>query len=419
MDKGYIATSWLQQRRLRITFHIVRRVIVVILIFVLFNSFYYADVPSGASLRSDTTTAIPSDINYFRFQPLPSWGSWQLDGHTLTSVPLTNQGTADGIPPLAVAAGRHVIRWQGDPFPALTCTFVVPYRVNQPEQTCHITELVTASQDEGLLLAFPTHLSFQLLSQEQRQKLIAATQAYLQTLTSTTTVGIGERYRYNSTAPMQSATQPMQATLSFLLDTNTRGTANCQGYRFGDGCSYPATGEDCRLFCTIQWADNGAYSYWNVAVVTRPTWIYTPSAVQHSSSQSSASQTQGDQQITSLRIDWKHNQWQVTTHLPGDSYYDDPNCGDTIYRVSTSLASKSDAAQPHPNWNFTSAHNRALGCLATTHITNTSNIAIIQRFNVLQAVNAETHKRYPGLPLINIDGESLALRILNSAAFIS
>jgi hypothetical protein len=360
-------------------------------------------------------TTIPADINYFRLQTLPSWGHWQLDGHQLASVPVTDGGTADGIPPLAVVAGRHVISWQGDPFPTLTCTFVVPYRVNQTGQTCHITKLVSAAQDEALALAFPTHLSFQMLSQEQQQKLIATTQAYLQTLTSTTTVASGERYRYNSTAPVQTATQSMRATLSFPLDMDTSKAANCQGYRFGKGCTYPATGEDCRLFCTIQWADNSTYYYWNVAVVTQPTWIYTPSTTRYSNEQ-------GDQQLTSLRIDWKHNQWQVTTHLQGASYYDDPNCGNTIYQVSNNLiatTNTTNAAQLHPTWNFISAHNRALGCLATTNTKDASNIAIIQRFNVLQAINAETHKLYPDIPLINIDGERLAQDILNNAAFIS
>jgi hypothetical protein len=254
-----------------------------------------------------------------------------------------------------------------------------------------------------------------MLSQEQQQKLIAATQAYLQTLTSTTTVARGERYRYNTTAPVQTATQSMRATLSFPLDMNTSRAANCQGYRFGTGCTYPATGEDCRLFCTIQWADNSAYYYWNVAVVTQPTWIYTPSTAQHGNEQ-------GDQQLTSLRIDWKHNQWQVTTHQQGASYYDDPNCGNTIYRVSNNLSAKPDtanAAQAHPTWDFITAHNRALGCLATTNIKDASSIALIQRFNVLQAVNAETHKLYPDIPLINTNGERLTQNILNSPAFIS
>jgi hypothetical protein len=127
----------------------------------------------------------------------------------------------------------------------------------------------------------------------------------------------------------------------------------------------------------------------------------------------------GAQQLTSLRIAWQNNQWVVTTHQQGDSYYDDPNCGDTIYRVSNIQTSKGAAGQPKLNWNFVSAHNRALGCLATTNIKGTSDVAIIQRFNVLQAVNAETHKRYPELPLVNGDGERLAQDILDKSAFIS
>lgn len=407
--------TFLWRRWIRTLFAIMRRVVLILIIFTLFNSFYHVDAPSvGAGM----VVSVPTDVNYFRLQPLPSWGSWQLDNQTLSAVPTTGDGSPDGIAPLAVAKGQHLLRWLGAPFPSLTCRFVVPYHAHQPGQTCQITPLTTSAQDESFLLAFPTRLSFQMLSQEQQQALIVATQAYLQTLTSSTTVSSGERYRYNATAPIQTATQPLRATLSFVLDTDSSSAADCQGYRFGDGCSYPASGEDCRHFCTIQWADRTNYHYWNVAVVTRPTWSYRAISTTHqdASSQSSVARTQGAPQITSLRLDRQDNQWQVATHQPGDSYYDDPNCGSTIYSINTDLSSHSATALKHPVWQFTSARNRALGCLATNSGTDTR---IIQRFDVLQAINQDTQQRYPTLPLIEGDGEHLAQNILQSAAFVS
>jgi hypothetical protein len=400
---------------MRTTFSMARRVCVVVLIFTLFNSFYHASVaPNG----SEATSAVSSEVEYFRLQILPSWGSWRLDNQVLAAIPTPDEGVPDGIAPLAVTRGHHLLSWQGAPFPALRCSFEVPYHANQAGQTCLITTLATAAQDEAFLLAFPTHLSFQMLSREQQERLSVATQAYLQTLTSTTSVASGERYRYNTTTPIQTATQPMRATLSFELDTTTGGVTDCQGYRFGDGCSYPATGEDCRHFCTIQWADASSYHYWNVAVVTRPSWIYTPaSTAQHvEKSPLPSSQMQGEQQLTSLRIDWQDKRWQVTTHAWGDSYYDDPNCGSTIYSISTRIAPSNASALKNPIWKYITARNRALGCLVTNNGTNTR---IIQRFNVLQAVNQETHQRYPALPLINIDGARLAQDILQHTAFVS
>jgi hypothetical protein len=417
--KTSISRYCLGRRWVRTTFSIVRRVFYIVLIFVLFNSFYHADAPPNGS---GATSTVSTEINYFRLQLLPSWGTWQLDNHALTAVPTPNTGIPDGIAPLAVTRGRHELRWLGAPFPTLTCSFVVPYQAKQPGQTCQITRLATAAQDESFLLSFPTQLSFQMLSQEQQEKLRAATQAYLSTLTSTTSVAPGERYRYTPTTPIRQATQPMQATLSFVLDTSTSGVADCQGYRFGDGCSYPATGEDCRLFCTIQWGDGDGYHYWNIAVVTRPTWSYTTAtAGQSASKHVSTVQMQGAQQITSLRIDWRDNQWQVGTHQWGDSYYDDPNCESTIYRISTSISSYSATsstatAQKYPIWNFTSGRDRALGCLVTNKGTDT---VIIERFNVLQAINLATQQRYPTLPLINGNGERVAQEILQNVAFVS
>lgn len=405
----------ISRSRARMTFAITWKVLSGVIIFTLFNSFYHVDAPSGGAVLP---IAVSTNVNYFRLQPLPSWGHWQLDGQVLATVPTSGDGSPDGLAPLAIARGQHALRWLGEPFPALSCHFVVPYHASQPGQTCQITRLSTTAQDESYLLAFPMHLSFQMLSQEQQQKLGTATRAYLQTLTSSTTVKRGERYRSTPTTAIQTATQPLRATLSFVLDTASRGAAACQGFRFGAGCSYPATGEDCRHFCTIQWADRSDYHYWNVAVVTRPTWSYTAisSAGQAGDGPQATPQLQGAQQITSLRIDWRDNQWQVATHQPGDSYYDDPNCASTIYSVSSALSPQSASALKHPVWKFTSARNRALGCLATNSGTDTK---IVQRFNVLQSINQDTYQLYPTLPLISGDGESLAQEILKSAAFVS
>jgi hypothetical protein len=44
---------------------------------------------------------------------------------------------------------------------------------------------------------------------------------------------------------------------------------------------------------------------------------------------------------------------------------------------------------------------------------------IIERFNVLQAINLATQQRYPTLPLINGNGEHVAQEILQNVAFVS
>ncbi|GCF08790.1 hypothetical protein [Dictyobacter arantiisoli] len=412
----------LQQRH--IILRIARRVITIILIFVLCNIFIPDSVPHQIKGTATLATAV-QDVNYFHFQQLPSWGRWFLDGHPLSNVPLSR----DKIAPQPVKRGKHLLRWQGEPFTTLSCSFEVPYQADRPGQTCQITKENTEAQDDALLINFPTRFSSQLLSSTQQQKLITAIQAYLHTFTASTTIQAGERYRDNSTISFHRASQRLQATLTFTLDTNVTGKATCQGYRLGPACSNMTTGEDCRLVCTLEWADPGTYHYWNVAVVTQPTWTYTtlPTGNQ-GTSRTEQTQLQGDQQITTLRIAWTQYGWSIMTHESGTSYYDDLNCSSTIYYLNSNPRYTQNAIGQETqgqNWHFVSAHNRSLGCLATTRpfektISGKKIYAtIIQRFGVLQAANQEAHRLYPQLPLIATQAEQSVTQIIDQAAFIS
>ena len=121
-----------KSQRAPIIVQIARRFITIILIFVLCNIFIPDSVPHQFKGIATPNTAV-QDVNYFHFQQLPSWGTWFLDGHPLTNVPLSQ----DKIAPLPVKRGKHLLRWQGESFTALACSFEVPYQANREGQSCN------------------------------------------------------------------------------------------------------------------------------------------------------------------------------------------------------------------------------------------------------------------------------------------
>ncbi len=177
---------------------------------------------SGAA-PMPTATMIPGDNLFYVQETLP--GTVTIDGHMVTNV--LRQDILPPInttlfPPLRLAVGEHHVVWQRDPFQPLACTVYVPsFALSQP---CpYETSIALQTGSNAWLISFIPTLSN--LSPAQQEKLHYAIQTTLDALTSSDTVQPGEQYlRTNAagSATQVTATQPLKATLSFHIDTESR-----------------------------------------------------------------------------------------------------------------------------------------------------------------------------------------------------
>lgn len=367
-------------------------------------------------------TPLVSGSDYFYFQVLPSWGTVSLDGRPLARVPMRSDEA-----PLRLPPGRHYIELRAAPFSPVRCTLVVP--PVQGAQTCLTRSIALNGYGRSAtLLSFPVEPSLGLLPSSQRQALIQAVQHLLDSLRSTEMVQPGERYAGNYTgAPGSIAKEPLQATLRFLLDTETATPAACQGIRFDHSCFI--AGHDCRLFCTIEWPQDSAAPTrprWDVVAIIRPTWEYTPTGKQGIEQ---GIMTKADQQFVAFRVSWEQGKWDVAFHPEGESSFDDPNCIVTMGTMLTNSAYRhTDQTQQQLSWTFFSGANRASGCVAATLQDNptgsslsitSSSALLLQRFGVLLAANEIAHQRWPTLPVANNEEQRLAQSIVSHPAFVS
>ena len=360
-----------------------------------------------------------SHAGLYYFQPLPSWGTLWLDGKPVPHIP-----TSDDTEPLAIEKGVHHLVWKAEAFQPLECTVVV--LSTSDTQTCAVRALEQSYSNtvpQISLLSFPKPLSLQHLQSGERQPLIREVQRLLDTLQGEEVVAAGERYAYNhATRPPLIATTAQRASLRFLLETDPSRPNDCEGIQFDRSCS--VAGEDCRLFCTIEWpiAEGKAAEGWDVVGIVRPTWSYEHSELVDETGR------QGDQQFVALHISRQQQRWSVSFHHQGESSFDDPNCISTIGAIVTN-PSYTMNRQTHQNihWEFISGSNRAWGCLVRGSIIGSSPAApsadsdlfLIQRFGVLLAASPQAHKLWPALPQLDAQAQQVVQEIEAHLAFIS
>lgn len=394
--------------------------IVVIALIVLLVS----ALPMQTFITQLTTPALMAGPDLFYFPQLPSWGSFTLDGRTLTSTP-----TVDSGPPVQLSYGTHTLVWRGEPFTPLQCILVVPPVANR--QTCNTRDAGSNEYTrDASMISFPVGLSLQQLSPEERTALTNTLQNALNELQSSTTVLPGERYSYNQDGQVYTAREPLQATQSFLLDTDTSTPAACQGPRFGPGCSLDSS--DCRLICSVNWPTNAhdpSTLGWHVAVVVRQTWDYSAPG-KLSQPLQKATHTPGNERLVTFQIKRVQHRWHAAFHPQGASPFDDPNCIAVVGQITSSDKYRQlDETQQRITWTYSSGQNRASGCLATGTVHNgttldlptsaNSTAYLLYRFNQLQASNDLGHQLWPYLPLADKTLQQVASQIASHPAFVS
>ncbi len=361
----------------------------------------------------------PAVTDGFYFQVSPSWGTVTLDGHPITHLP--DLGTES---PLQLQKGTHKVVWQTTPFPIMTCLLHIP--LVQDSQACPVRTITHPNPftSSAFVVTPPQTFSLRLLPQAQQQALIAAIQQRLDTLQSTDVVQPGEAYRpVMNEASVKIASQPLQASLRFLLDTDTSRQAHCQGMTLSQSNDPPCfiAQHDCRLFCTLAWATDSTdvQPQWDIAAIVRPLRTYAPSG-EHASSQEEVGDTQ---QFVTFRISWDQKGWHASFHRQGDSAFDDPNCYDLMSLFVTDPHYQS---VPQSHWNYISGSNRAQGCVAamqpdeaTRASSSPDEPILFERFGILLAANDAASQQWPDIAKASAYERQLAEEIVRHPVFVS
>lgn len=366
------------------------------------------------------TPSLLAGRDLFYFNALPSWGTVLLDGHPLSHIPTL---IISDEPPVRLPAGRHLLEWRADPFEPLRCTLVVPPVQGEGARMCNVTDAPsTRFAEHAWLITLPVSLSH--LPGSQREALIQATQSLLDTLQSTEIVQPGEHY-LEAEEPYQvhTATQPLQATLRFHLDTDTTQPASCSGVSLGHGCSI--AGQDCRLFCTPLWPKTRSarsLQEWNIAAIFHTSWQYTTlDGKLITPKQQNAHSPVRTEQFVTLHVIWQQGRWQVSFQNQGASSFDNPVCTATISVIVLNPSYHFVPGTTDPlSWAFTSGPRPAAGCLAAARVlqgasqssTQLLNVILLRRFGVLLAANQAAHQLWPTLPLADEDEQRLAQYLL-------
>ncbi|MBE3561361.1 MAG: hypothetical protein IMW89_19395 [Ktedonobacteraceae bacterium] len=420
-------------RRALVTVLTVVIVLSLLLVSILPSSSQFFSTSFQSALRTVTrflngsqeTPSTPSTSggDFFYFQRLPAWGTFFLDGQAIPHAPMLPTE-----PPIQLPRGNHLIEWRGEPFSPLHCTLSIPAAQVQNASSCSLRKLDQSEETAGQrwLIAFPGTFSLQQLPAEERQQLIEATQKLLDTPQRQEQVQPGEYYAYKGSDIPHKATEPLQASLRFLLDTDASAPAFCRGLQLDHSCFNAEN--DCRLFCTLDWPTAGG---WDVAAVIRPTWSYkTAGQPGNADVTAQKEDSRGEQQLIALHIQRQQQHWQVSFHPQGLSSFDDPNCIELMGILAANPAYRHiQSTDQSISWNFKSGTNRAAGCLATgtlqTKDAATSPaldapvVVLLQRFGVVLAVDERAHQLWPALPQAGDAQQRLALEIAKNPAFAS
>ncbi|EFH87543.1 hypothetical protein [Ktedonobacter racemifer] len=361
----------------------------------------------GESFSGNNTPG-PNARNLYFVQLLPGWGRLSVDGkpYNNSNSPLP---TVLNEQPIHLAGGVHTLTWEGEPFAPLTCQLIVPGAGSVPPargQACLTTSANTA-QYKASVISFPRAVNLTSLPGDEQTKLKQAVQNFLDKQGSSDYVQPGEQYKLDYGAQETfTARQRLQATQSFLLDTDTQRLGACDGPTVGPGCTLQQ--QDCRLFCTVPVGNNhqaNSQHYWDTFVVVREHWNFQGD---NTGQQSRANH----RTLVLLRISRVKDSWQIAFLPQGYSGFNNPACtltmgtifGDTRYRQITQKQQDAD-------WQFATGDRGARGCLAAAQFyinysrTSTqgelrnADAYLLTRFNVLLAGNAKAHEIWPDLPL--------------------
>jgi len=358
----------------------------------------------------------------------PPWGHLFVDGQAVNV-------SSKSYPLLSLSRGQHTLAWRADPFPPQQCTLVVP--VGSGIDTCKHPPIPPASGGTDSYISFPADIT--LLSPQQRNALLQATQAAFDRQQSSEMVRAGELYAQTaegggsnlpSCTVLQTAAlcltdahQTLRATLRLQLDTTSWPRVSCAG----GACS--SEGQNCHLYC-VPFAYDApdlpvSSTIWPASVYVQLLWQFTTLRGQVIADNQANTFIRGQQNDIpmSLNVTWNGRQWGVSVASISDYVYaGDPVCAaamDDLYNLESAVPAAT-AHDIETSMNPIQGTTFASGCLIEFQLQNnvvrttTPNVSpplvadIMQRFGVLLAVNDVAHRLFPFLPVANTYEKQLA-----------
>jgi hypothetical protein len=185
----------------------------------------------GAVLAGPTPTATPLGADMFYVYHGVPWGSLLVDGHALpvagVSGGLSASAPDSGWPAFTLRSGKHTLRYDAAPFPALTCVASVPA---SPKDTCPLVandvargQLRLPVPDSARVLNLGA--SYLHLASSDRASLVVATEQALNPTFASLSLAAGDHYVTDSASEccistrVATASGPLVATRQFKLWT--------------------------------------------------------------------------------------------------------------------------------------------------------------------------------------------------------
>jgi len=372
-------------------------------------------------------------VDYFYVQADPPWGQLTIDGHTIVSLPVTGTDA-----PLRLSRGRHTLVWSAAPFQPQRCSLSVP--TNYLADTCADRSTMEVGPDIfATIVSFTNSLT--TLPVNQRAALISAVQAVLSKRQSVTVVQTGELYAltpsYSSCKPAPGeplcyavAGQPLSATLRFELDTSGLPNETCSGPE--TGCTFMY--QSCYAFCPLDAGVPGAADTWDVLAPVLPLWTFQTldgQALEQNVPDNSlwdfATKETADESLVEIRLAWRNQAWQVAipVNMSGTSSIAlNPICATANNIVELQEPPVDSSGNPlNLQWQYGSGNVPAAGCVGAGGLEQNSVLPstlaqsspavayVLQRFGVLLAANAQTHRLFPYLPLADAYEQQLTQQL--------
>lgn len=384
-------------------------------------------------IPTPTPTLAPG-ANLFYITGSPFRGQVSIDGHPISHLPNVNldssQPTTD--PPLQLTRGPHHLLWRANPFLPQSCLLSVP--PNFATDTCHLSS--TARFGLELISVITFHESLATLPNDQRTTLIQTAQAAIANMQSTETVYTGEQYvDISGNQSTITSTQPLHAILHFQLDTSAESYVPCLQQGTQQVCNFE--GQDCHLFCPRPGEQQQLprlMQAWPVFAVIDASWKYTTLSGQGIASDQpdTSGENINDEHLVALNITKDEAGWHVTIPSTNSSNqtFNDPACASAQDEIGTDgeFGVTGGSIEAMISWRFTTAPNRAAGCLAigtpqsiitTPPQPPPPTAYLLHRFGILLAANEAAQMYWPFLPVADSYEQHLAQQLANQTTALT
>ena len=372
-------------------------------------------------LPSPTVPLLPGQ-NQFYVQGDPTWGKLFVDGRAVAHLSAIGVGS-----PLRLARGQHTLLWRAAPFRDQQCTVSVPL---EQTDTCRFGGSVESNAVSFAWVVY-FNATLETLPPQQRGALLQTVQQVLNGQGMEETVRLGEVYADALMDRPVTAIKPLNATLSFVVNTSSSSHVSCVMFgQMGQPCA--ELGQDCHQWCSVAQSElsNDAVLGWSVFVVVQAAWTFaTPNGqVVERTEQDGYDNIAASQHLLPLRITWSHEGWRVV--IPDQAHFPVPidsniTCATARDEVQTSsMFNNAQVEGAPPTWQYVTGRVPAQGCLAIgvpytiatiTGVISSSTLSTVAlclyRFGVYLAANAVAHRLWPSMPTADAYEQGIAQRL--------